>query len=68
MWQQWLNMVLGLWIILSAYLGMTVQGMTTNLTLSGILIAGLALWGALKAQSNYRHEHDHHREHKHGHA
>ncbi|MBX4210612.1 SPW repeat protein [Candidatus Parcubacteria bacterium] len=48
MWQNWLNLLLGIWVIVSGYLNFTVQQMTTNLTISGILIAGLALWGALQ--------------------
>jgi hypothetical protein len=47
MWQQWLNLIAGLWIILSAFLGFTTDAMVVNLTVSGIVVAGLALWGAL---------------------
>ena len=48
MWQQWLNVVVGLWIILSAFLGFTPDNMVVNLVISGIVVAGLALWGALQ--------------------
>lgn len=57
MWQQWINFVLGLWLAVSAYTGMTLAGLTLNLTVTGIVIAGLALWGALKHQSMERGEH-----------
>jgi hypothetical protein len=59
MWQQWVNLVLGLWIIVSAYTGMTAAGMATNLTISGLAIAILAVWGALQHQS---HAHGHQQE------
>lgn len=48
MWQQWLNLILGLWIILSAYLNFTTSQMVTNLIVSGVIVAGLSLWGALQ--------------------
>ena len=51
MWQQWLNLVVGLWIILSSYFNFTPAQMVTNFTISGIVVAGLALWGALQRQS-----------------
>ncbi len=50
MWQQWANMLLGLWVIVSGYLGFAPDVMATNVTISGILIAGFALWGALEHQ------------------
>lgn len=53
MWQQWINFIVGLWIILSAYLGFTPANMATNLTISGIIVAVLALWGALKHNSSH---------------
>lgn len=48
MWQQWANLIAGLWLILSAYLGFTTSEMITNLTITGIIVAGLSLWGALE--------------------
>lgn len=48
MWQQWLNFVVGLWVIASSYMGFTTDAMITNFTVSGIVVAGLALWGALE--------------------
>ncbi len=58
MWQHWVNFVLSLWVMLSGYIGLSAADMTTNLTLSGIVIAVLAVWGALEEQSYHqRHEH-----------
>jgi hypothetical protein len=48
MWQQWLNVVVGLWIILSGYLSFSPESTVVNLTISGLVVAGLALWGALE--------------------
>jgi uncharacterized membrane protein YidH (DUF202 family) len=46
MWQNWVNAILGLWILLSSFLGMSVNGMMTNLVIVGIVIAALGFWGA----------------------
>ncbi len=62
MWQQWLNLILALWIILSGYMNFTPSAMTTSVTISGIAIAILALWGALSYRS---HEESYGREHSH---
>ncbi len=51
MWQNWVNLILGLWIILSAYLNMSPSSLATNLTISGLLVAALALWAALQYRS-----------------
>lgn len=56
MWQHWVNFVLALWVILSGYVGFASAEMTTNLTLVGIVMAVLAIWGALEEQS-YHHSH-----------
>jgi hypothetical protein len=55
MWQQWVNFIAGLWIIMSAYIGMSASAMAANITVTGIIIAALALWGALQQQSHARH-------------
>lgn len=55
MWQQWVNFIAGAWIIVSAYIGMSVDTMVANLTITGIIVAALALWGALEHQSHERH-------------
>jgi hypothetical protein len=60
MWQQWVNLVLGLWVVLSGYLNLSPQAYATDLTISGLAIAALALWGALQHRNRYesrRHSH-----------
>lgn len=59
MWKQWLNFILGLWIVLSAYLGFTPDAMVTNLTVTGIIMAGLSLWSALEYSRMTRMDSDH---------
>ncbi len=56
MWQHWVNFVLGLWVIVSGYVGFTGTDMATNLTVVGIVMAVLAIWGALEEQQ-YHHSH-----------
>ena len=51
MWQQWVNLILGLWIILSAYLNLSPTALMTDLTITGLVIAALALWAALEGRS-----------------
>ena len=46
MWQQWTNVVLGLWIITSPFVGLSESAMTTNLVLGGVVIVALGWWGA----------------------
>ncbi len=46
MWQQWVNAILGLWLILSAFLGFSASAQTTNLVIVGIIVAVLGFWGA----------------------
>jgi len=45
-WQHWVNAILGLWVILSPFVGMDAPTMTTNLVIVGIVMALLAFWGA----------------------
>lgn len=54
MWQKWINLVLGLWIILSANLGLSASQMITNLTISGIIISALAVWSILEITAAHR--------------
>ena len=46
MWQQWVNALLGLWIIALPFLALTGASLTWTLVISGIVIAVLAVWGA----------------------
>lgn len=47
MWQQWVNVVLGLWVLLVPFLNLADQVEVWMLVLSGGLVALLGLWGAL---------------------
>ena len=46
MWQQWVNVLLGLWVFVVPFLGMSTSAMTWTLVVSGLVITGLGLWGA----------------------
>jgi len=46
MWQHWVNALLGLWIIVLAFLGMSGGTLTWTLVITGLVVAVLALWGA----------------------
>jgi len=51
MWQQWVNVVLGIWIIVVPFLGMAASTLAWALVVTGVVVAALALWGALYEQS-----------------
>lgn len=44
MWQAWLNGIIGLWLILSAFLGFGDVAKTWNLVICGILVAVFGFW------------------------
>lgn len=44
MWKQWVNVLLGLLVIIFAYMGAG----TTWMAIAGLLVAVLALWAALE--------------------
>lgn len=46
MWQQWLNGVLGLWVIVVPFLGLSATANTWTLAITGIVVAILGFWGA----------------------
>lgn len=46
MWQQWLNGILGLWVILMGFLNFTGSTATWALVITGIVVAILGFWGA----------------------
>jgi hypothetical protein len=64
-WQHWVNFLVGLWIVLSAYLGFSSDTMVMNLTISGIIVAILALWGALAQGSSRSYNRMEERRHSH---
>ena len=48
MWQQWINAILGVWIIITPFIGLSEQALTTNLVIVGIVILILGWWGAME--------------------
>jgi hypothetical protein len=55
MWKNWVNGILGLWLILSAFIGMTASGMTANLVIIGIVVAILSFAGLSPNSYESRH-------------
>jgi hypothetical protein len=51
MWQQWVNVILGLWVIAIPFLNLIGDTLTWTLAITGIVIAGMALWGATEHSS-----------------
>lgn len=51
MWQQWLTLLLGLWVIAIPFIGLTADALTWTLAITGIVMAALALWSAIYEQS-----------------
>jgi len=51
MWQQWLNAILGLWVIAVPFIGITGAALVWTLAITGIVIAVLGVWGAQQEQS-----------------
>ena len=47
MWQQWVNGVLGLWVIVVAFLGFTGATLMWTLAITGVVVAVLGFWGAM---------------------
>jgi hypothetical protein len=46
MWQQWVNAILGLWVLAIAFSSIGGSSLTWTLALTGIVIAALGVWGA----------------------
>ena len=51
MWQQWVNAVLGLWVIAVPFIGITGAALVWTLAITGLVMAILAVWGALQEQT-----------------
>ncbi|MES2995058.1 MAG: hypothetical protein V4681_03440 [Patescibacteria group bacterium] len=45
MWQQWLTGLLGLWLVLLAFLGFSGDSLTWSLMITGFLVTALGFWG-----------------------
>lgn len=52
MWQQWVNFLAGIWLIVAAFIDFSSGGMQTNLIITGIVVAILAAWGAMGASES----------------
>jgi len=51
MWQQWVNAIIGLWIIAVPFIGIAGAALIWTLALSGAVIAVLGIWGAQQEQT-----------------
>jgi hypothetical protein len=49
MWQQWINALLGLWVIAVPFLGLDQNALMWTLAITGIVIAILGAWGAAES-------------------
>lgn len=47
MWQQWLNALLGLWLVAFAFFGLGGVAFSWTLAISGLAVAVLGVWGAM---------------------
>lgn len=56
MWQQWVNLILGIWVVISPFF-LGADTMATNLIVTGSAIAILAAWGAVQHDRHYAHSH-----------
>lgn len=45
MWQNWLNALLGLWVIVVPFLGISGSTLMWTLVITGVAVAVFALWG-----------------------
>lgn len=52
MWQHWINALLGLWVVVIAFLGLGGTTLMWTLVITGVVIAVLALWGSMGASSS----------------
>ncbi|OHA14293.1 MAG: hypothetical protein A2909_00150 [Candidatus Tagabacteria bacterium RIFCSPLOWO2_01_FULL_39_11] len=48
MWQNWVNGILGIWVIIMAFSGLS--GNKMLITVTGVIIAALAFWSASGGQ------------------
>lgn len=55
MWQQWINGILGLWVLVLAFLGLTGNALMWTLAVTGVVVAILGFWGASAHNSMAEH-------------
>jgi hypothetical protein len=46
MWQDWLNGILGIWVLVIPFIGVSGSSLTTTLVVTGVVIAILGFWAA----------------------
>ena len=47
MWQSWVLAIIGIWVIIMSYLGLSESAMTSWHWITGIVIIILGVWGAV---------------------
>ncbi|MDB4978564.1 MAG: hypothetical protein JWM56_750 [Candidatus Peribacteria bacterium] len=57
MWQQWVNGVLGIWIIAVPFLGLSAAQNLWVLAITGLVIAILGFWGAIQHRTMHEEGH-----------
>jgi hypothetical protein len=50
-WQHWVNALLGAWLVVLTFLGLTGATLMWTIGITGALIVILGVWGALGSQS-----------------
>ncbi|MBI2610270.1 SPW repeat protein [Candidatus Giovannonibacteria bacterium] len=53
-WERWLNAVLGLWLIVSPFLGFAANAMMINLVVVGLVLAAVNLFATATGQIQRR--------------
>lgn len=51
MWQQWVNLVLGIWLVILPWLGLTYESLQVWVLIVGIAVAIMSIWGALSVNT-----------------
>jgi hypothetical protein len=59
MWQQWVNAILGLWVIAVPFTGLAGNTLMWTLVVTGIVVAVLGVWGAASGQTDNAMRHAH---------
>ena len=51
MWQQWVNAILGVWLVALAFFGLSGTTLMWALGITGAAVAILGFWSAMRGQS-----------------
>lgn len=54
MWQQWVNAILGLWVIAIPFTGLAGSALMWTLVVTGLVVAVLGFWGAGREQTEHQ--------------